>query len=393
MLSLRSIPLKNMRAHPARTLILMLLTFAQAVCLFFGVMAVQTMRQELRRSEARLGADLLVYPTAAVSKIYMDSLLMQGTPVEVWRNRSMLERMDSCDGIAAVSYQVYLSDRTPEGEKRWIVGYEPETDFALSPWFADGAGADLPACAVAAGSAVPVSAEHTVTLFGKEWPVAARLEQTGSVLDGAVFTPMETLQSLIAASAEAGDDRYASVKPRSQFSVALVRVQDRANLESVTNWINIYVRKVTAVHAEETLTDAASGIRGAGGALPVLLGGAWLALLLALAVVQSMLMKERRKELSVWNSIGASRKLLRRVLLGEAFLTQLSGAAAGVLAAALLFAAFGGRLLSGAALPASGWLAAAGGTLLLTVFSGLCAAALSLRKTMKALSGRASLTL
>ena len=392
MLSLRSIPLKNMKAHRARTRILMLLTFAQALCLFFGLTAVQETRRELLRSEARLGADLLVYPTAAVSKIRMDSLLMQGTPVEVYRNRSMLQRMDSCEGIAEVSYQIYLSDQTENGEKRWIIGFEPETDFVLSPWFETGSPAAVNAGAVAVGGSVAVSPENTVTLYGKQWQVTARLENTGSLLDEAVFAPMGTLRMLIEAAEEAGIDRYSSVKPESQFSAALVRVENREDLESVTNWINIYVRKVTAVSSEETLTDTASGIRSLMGVLPMTFGGIWLILLLALGMVQSILMKGRRNELSVWNSIGASGRLIRGVIMRESFLTHLLGAAAGILAAALAVLLFGSRLFTGP-VPASSWLVSAAGTLVLAVLTGVLATGIALRKALKSLSGRVTLTL
>ena len=110
MLSLREIPIKNLKTHPVRTVILFVLTLAQAACVFGGIMMMLGMRQELARAQARLGADVLAYPTAAESKISMKSLLMQGTPVEVYRDRSMLDKMEYCDGISAVTHQIYISD-------------------------------------------------------------------------------------------------------------------------------------------------------------------------------------------------------------------------------------------------------------------------------------------
>ena len=68
-LKLNSIPMKNMRTHPVRTMILILLVIAQAACVMGGLMLTRSMRREMTLAEARLGADILVYPSAAMSKI------------------------------------------------------------------------------------------------------------------------------------------------------------------------------------------------------------------------------------------------------------------------------------------------------------------------------------
>ena len=45
-LKLNSIPMKNMRTHPVRTMILMLLVIAQAACVMGGLMLTRSMRRE-----------------------------------------------------------------------------------------------------------------------------------------------------------------------------------------------------------------------------------------------------------------------------------------------------------------------------------------------------------
>ena len=88
---------------------------------------------------------------------------------------------------------------------------------------------------------------------------------------------------LIDASLDAGVDTYASLDPHRDYSVALVRVADRDRAQSVVDWINIYVRKVTAVGSGELLTGTASAIRGHSGAIAALAAVAWLIVLAALA--------------------------------------------------------------------------------------------------------------
>ncbi len=388
MLSLRKIPFKNIMAHPARAVILIILTFAQAVCVFSGIMMVQGVQKELSQDEARLGADLLVYPTAAVSRIDKRELLMQGTPVEVYRDRSMLSRMDSCDGIAAVSCQIYLSDTLEDGSCIRIVGIEPDTDFVISPWLEEGGGMDLQKGTVAAGCSVKTDADETVSLYGRKWPVAVRLLETGSSLDESVFVSMETVKDLIRASEDMGITTYSSVDPETDFSAALVRVNDRDEVESVTDWINIYVRKVTAVRSEETLTKTASGIRGTTDIMAVIAVAAWIVLLAALGITQALLMKERVKEIHVWHCVGASRGIVSRVMLTEALLVHLAGAVSGVLPAAVLYAVLGGQVFSGIKVSAGGLLIAALTAAAVTVAAGIFSAFIALKRVSKKMNGQ-----
>ena len=321
------IPFRNMRSHPARTVILMLLVLAQAACAYGGLALMRNMRQTLSLADARLGADILVYPGAAMSRISADSLLMQGTPVEVWKPRSTLDRMAYCDGIEAVSHQLYIRD-----EHIWIVGFDPDTDFAIRPWIVGNQEVSLPDGSVWAGCKVDANADGRVTLFGQSWPIAARLDETGSGMDQTVYANLSTMSDMIEAS---GAEKYASIDPQTDYSAALIRLKSSADIDSVTHWLNTYLRKTKAVRSEATLTDTAAGIRGQIRLVAVIAGCAWIVLLLALAIAQSMMMRERRKELYVWHAIGASRGIVNRVMLLEAVAIYALGVLIGVLIAAL----------------------------------------------------------
>jgi len=59
-LTLRLVPVKNIRAHPVRAAIILVLALAQAACVFVGLVALDGMRAQLSLAERRLGADLVV---------------------------------------------------------------------------------------------------------------------------------------------------------------------------------------------------------------------------------------------------------------------------------------------------------------------------------------------
>ena len=306
-LSLRRVPLMTIRAHPIRSLIIAVLALAQAACVFGGFILVGAMRAELTLAERRLGADLVVYPTSCLNQVEKKRLLMLGTPVGCHQPRSALARMSSNEDIAAVSYQLYVSETLTDGSTRWVVGFQPESDFVLGPWMREGEGASLPRGSVVVGAAVPGADGQTLSVFGQERPIGAHLLATGSELDDAVFVSMDTLADMMADARAAGEDIDASLDPATHYSAALVRASDSDAIESVTNWINLYVRKVSAVRATEALAGAASGIRAHRGIAIGVLGVTWVVLLGALIIVQVSLMNERTQELAVWRSIGASR--------------------------------------------------------------------------------------
>lgn len=335
-LSLRRVPLMNIRAHPIRSLVVAILALAQAACVFGGFILVGAMRAELTLAERRLGADLVVYPTSCLNQVEKKRLLMLGTPVGCHQPRSALARMSSNEDIAAVSYQLYVSETLTDGSTRWIVGFQPESDFVLGPWMREGEGTSLPRGSIVVGAAVPGADGQTLSVFGRERPIGAHLLTTGSELDDAVFVSMDTLTDMMADARAAGEDIDASLDPATDYSAALVRASESDAIESVTNWINLYVRKVSAVRSSEALVDAGAGIRSHRLVAIGVLGAIWVVLLGALAVAQLSLMNERRQELAVWRSIGASRAIVSRIMLGESALLHAAGALVGTGLAALV---------------------------------------------------------
>ena len=389
-LSLRRVPLLTIRAHPVRSLIIAVLALAQAACVFGGLILVGAMRAELTLAERRLGADLVVYPTTCLNQVEKKRLLMLGSPVGCHQPRSALARMSSNEDIAAVSYQLYVSETMADGTTRWIVGFEPESDFALSPWIAEGEGSSLPRGSVLVGSAVPGADGQSLSVFGRERPIGAHLLATGSELDDAVFVSMGTLTDMMADARAAGEGIDASLDPSTDYSAALVRASDSDAIESVTNWINLYVRKVSAVHASEALVGAASGIRAHRGVAIGVLGATWLVLLGALIIVQVSLMNERMQELAVWRSIGASRSVVSRVMLSESALLHAAGALAGVCLAAVTMPFVGDEsLVEVLAVPATS-LPLAGLSLVAVTCVGVAGTHLALARVSRAATGNKS---
>ena len=258
----------------------------------------------------------------------------------------------------------------------------------MSPWIAEGEGKYAPEGAVTVGAAAAQTPEGEVTLFGKQWPVGAHLEATGTDWDHAVFVSMDTLTQVIAASVESGVDTYASLAPDRDYTVALVHVADSRQVDSVTEWINLYVRKVTAVRSEAAVSATASDVRAHRSALLGVLGIAWGVLLAALMVAQATLMNERRHELYVWRSIGASAKTIARVMTAESLILHAAGALAGVVVGAAAVPLLGDASAHAALTTPARSVPLAGLTVALLVAFGVAGTRLALARVAAAVQGQ-----
>lgn len=335
--SLKTVPLKNIRARPGRSLFLLLLAVLQAACALVALLLVQGLGYELHRAEQRLGADILVYPAAGFLQLDSSCVNMLANPVPYYRDRSQLSLLAQNDDVEAISYQVHIAAPHEENGVKWIIGYEPESDFVVTAWLNDPWQEEKIQAegGILIGSDVETDSSDQVDTLGEHLKVAAQLARTGGDYDNAIFLPLHRLDSLLRHAPHQLEGQN-TLNPLSDYSVATIKVKDTSKVEPVANWINLYIRKVKAVHSETLLADTAGALGAHSLGIAVLGGVAWLLLLAALGIAQSVMMNERRAELHIWKVVGASEKTVRTLMLTEYLLIHVLGAATGILTAWLL---------------------------------------------------------
>lgn len=387
MLTLNKIPVKNIKMHLSRSILLMVLVTLQTLCVFYTFSLVKKMKAELEISEQRFGADIIVYPYASLTKISKEKLLMQGTPVSYNLSRSVLKKIENCDHIKEISFQVYVLDKT--GDKPvWIVGIEADRDFVIRPWLKGSKKIPLRENEVFAGSKVSLE-NNTVKLFYRDFKVSACLDETGSQLDSMVYVSMETLKNLIDISREEGITDYKKLNPLKSFSAILINTDGPSYVSAVTSWINLHMRKIVAVRSEDTLLSSSSSIHTSMLLTLIISIVLWFILLSALFIAQSMMMRERKKELYVWLSIGASSKKISRVMLLESFYLVFTGFITGFLIF-IIYSLFKAFLLD---FSIESMIFIFLMTLLLTLLSGLLSSYITLKNTIKKMAGQMLLSI
>ncbi len=181
----------------------------------------------------------------------------------------------------------------------------------------------------------------TLTFYGSEVTVAARLDTTGTYLDNAVYANEETIKTLITAAKEKKIFNFGDVDPDEIVSSVLINVADGFSVEEVVNDINLHVHGVEAVQTQSMIADVSgklSGVSDVAGALVVVI---WLLVLFIMALTFFLIANERKKEFAVLRMVGASRMKLMGVLVKETLFVGVIGSALGAALAIAAVTLFG----------------------------------------------------
>ena len=375
------LPIKNLLRKPGRTAALVLLTALLAASVFGGSVVVGSLRSGLQSLEARLGADIIVMPAEAESKVSFKNLLLQGTAGAFYMDASVLDEVRGAQGVEIAAPQTFLASLKADccAIRVQIIGIDPEADFTVKPWIDESHVETLGDMEVAVGCNVAANPGETLKIYDRQTHVVAKLAETGTGLDTAVYCNMDTMQKLLAA-AEAKGVTHKIASGSDVISAVYVKVKDGYDAGQVNNWLNGHIRRVTAVRARSMFTDVSDSLSGIARAAWALIGAVWALALVILLVAFAMMIHERRREFAVLRLLGVSRRGLRAEILAETALCGLAGALLGVGVAALGVFPFATLIEAQMGLPyltpdAGTLLALAGGTILATLLVGLLAGA------------------
>jgi putative ABC transport system permease protein len=295
----------------------------------------------------------MVVPHEATTKSTLSDMILQGNPGYFYMSDSIADKLGSYDGVAQISSQFYLAS-TSSGccdYKVQIIGYDPDTDFTITPWLSDNYSGKVGDYEIVVGNQLNAFPGDTLRFFDVTCTVVAKLKETGSYLDTAVYANMDTIRAMIQGAKNNGMHTFDSVNPDNLVSSILINVADGYSVEEVLNDINIHNKKAEAVRTQNMLSDVSSGLLNISGIISVLLAAVWILSLIVLFIAFSMIGNERKKEFAILRGLGASRKELSRIMLREAFYVSLLGSLTGAVLASIVMILFGNLIRSSLALP------------------------------------------
>ena len=387
--------LKNLKRKPFRSVIMAALTMLLSLAVFAGAFTVMSLRRGLSGYRARLGADIIVVPSSAKGHGAVDDILLQGITGNYYMSGKEIDKIKSVDGVGEITTQFFLTSAKASccSTRVQIIGFDPETDFSILPWIGESYQSTVSDGDVIAGSNINVPADRMITFYGQDYRVTAQLAETGTGLDSAVYTNMNTIRRMAdSASNLLETDPFRGVNVRTAASAVLIRVADGYSIEDVADDINIHITKVQATPAKSMVSGITKGLGGVSRVIGLLVGAVWILVSVVLIAVYALVSNERRKEFAILRIMGASRKMLFRFMGAEAALIGAIGAILGLMVGVLSIVLLSDRLQSALNLPFStpGWgsvLGLACGAFALSVCAGIVTALLSARRITKSETG------
>ncbi len=349
----KSLPFRNIAGRPARSAALVILTVLMAVTMICGTLIVSSLRTGLNALEARLGADIMTVPASALSKQNFENVIMQGSRGYFYMDRSYLDKAAEREGIEKISPQLYLASASSSccSVPLQIIGYDPETDFTVTPWIKRSMGGELKDLDVVVGNDLSVFVGNTITFYGVECNVAAKLDKTGTDLDTAVYTNMNTIKTLIRSSLELGMNDFADIDPDSVVSCILIKVAGGYTVDEVLNDLNLHVRRTKSFKTADMVSGIAGSLEGISGLIGALICAVWVLGLVILFLAFVMSVNGRKKEFAVLRVTGASRRKLSGIVMSEALMMTVTGAVIGILLGLLIVLPFNGVIEESMGMP------------------------------------------
>ena len=359
--------------------------------LLAAILLQRGLQQGLELGRQKLGADLLVVPARA--SVDPDRALFAGSPLNVYMDRGIAEKVRSIPGIRRVETQFFtqslrLECCSVDTEIR-LVGIESGVVSRLAAMSKEGVPSLQPDEVIIGGRLLGGVGKRgsLIELLGGIFKVGFRLEPSATALDYSILMPIDTARK-IAGKSEALQFLWKDVgAPENLISAILVEVQDEALIPAISEQLE-GIGPVKVIRAGETfqrfkkLTDAFVFVLAAAGAITALGGIVYLVSHFASAAW------DRKGEWALYRALGASRPRTVALVVGEAVALSGSGALVGLPLGYLFFRLGLGRLAAQNAfpfiLPSSSLLAVASGlAIALYVLFGIASAALPALKVAR----------
>ncbi len=342
-LSSLSIALSNLSYKINRTLSMLLLTSLCAASVFACVVLSYGLKNGINTIQKRLGADLMIVPKGAEQK--MQSVLISGEPNYFYMEKEIAEKISQIEGVEKVTSRFYLTSVSEDccDFLVQIVGFEPETDFVISPWIEESFPPDskkfteefyTEGCVVT-GSNV-LTQKDGVRFFGKTHPVSGKLSKSGAGIDNAVFVSMNTLKEIYDDAKERGFGFISDGKAGSKVSAVFVRLSEGAKADSTAVKITSRIPNVSVVKRDAVFSEISSSLDSVFFILKILAVSVTLFTVISLAIIFPLAVSSRIAEFSILRILGAAHKKCAKILLYEALFISVAGGLSGIALACLL---------------------------------------------------------
>lgn len=374
-----SIAAKNIRRRLFRSITLVLSVALVSGLLFAGAVSMKSVLTSIKIGTERLGADLMIVPAGHEHEAM--SALIASKPSVFYMPYDVFEKAKKVKGIKKASPQLFIKSAQYECcsfVDTLLVAFDPETDFTVLPWLEGKLDHPLTKNEVLLGRSIPVAKGEAMSFYGKPFTVAGFFAETGlKNIDNGAYMTIEAAREMIYESKK--NAKEVLKIDDNAISTVLVQLEPEVSAERAAVFIEYEIPGVKAVTTQEVIGSVKrqmnvllKTITGIGFSL-------WFVTMILIAVVFSMIVNERQREIGLLRSMGAKRTSVFLLIIIEAGIISIMGGFAGIAAGWAVLSSLRESIMSAFKLPYL-WpesifvAAAAGATVLAALFTGVLSA-------------------
>ena len=331
---------RNLKRKFVRTLVLLLIVAVVTGTLLGATIFIIGMENALKIGTYRLGADILVVPEK--NEAQAKSALLSGEPASFYMGSDVFTKVKAIEGVKKASPQLFIKPTSFTccyNVDTFLVAFDPETDFTITPWLQKNLKKPLVGNEIIAGSMLPIMTGDSIPFFGTQFTVAGTMEPTGmKFFDQSVFMTTEAAYSM------AENSKGKSMQPldlaRSRISAVLVQVQDGFTPERIAIRIEHDIEGVKAIASDEVTSTVRRQFSGLLKGILIISSILWILALLMTGFAFYMIVNERQRELGLLRAMGARKGHIFSLIITEAVVISISGGITGIAAGGSLLFAF-----------------------------------------------------
>jgi putative ABC transport system permease protein len=306
-----------------------------SIFLFSTTLMIKGAENSLNVGINRLGADILVVPVGAESRV--ESALLMGKPTDVWMPKNTMTKIAVVPGVDRVTPQIYLQSLFGAAccsvSEMFLMVYDPETDYVVTPWLKRTLGRGLQTGEVFGGTYIFVPpGDKGIRLYGTEVTLKGNLEATGTGLDQTMFMTLDTARMLAEKSTISAEQPLKV--PDDSISTVMVKVAPGVDRHKVSLAILRNVSGVTPIESPNLFGVYRQQMDGLLWGFFAIMIVIWVLAIVLIGLVFSLAANERRREIAVLRAVGATRFYAIKSILSEAALLALGAGVAGTIIAA-----------------------------------------------------------
>ena len=320
----------------------------------------------MQKSRARFGADIMLVPAEAASSLDTSDYLFTGSPVGMYMDATVVNEVAGVTGVSAVTPQFYgqtldASCCSAASALR-LIGYDAATDWVIAPWTNLPEGQRLGASQAVVGSAIaPEFPEDRGKVLGRPIEVVSVIDPTGTDLDYSVLLDIDTVRELEYANEAFADQWERYGHPSELISAVMVQVDDDYVAEAFDGDRDAAIEFVAAslggIEGVSVLQSSLllANVQDNLDALLAIMKAA--AVLLAVACALQLLARfytvawDRRSQIALYRAVGASKRQVSTLIVGEAGVLVGAGLVIGLVLGAVLYLVVPGMLAANGSFP------------------------------------------